>query len=102
MMLAMTFCGGIYYFLGHQKALEFMGGYLIELSLSMDNLFVSEQSSPVSAFGNMPSIGYWATASQARSFCGSSLSSSAFIWSAVLNGFCICSAEFSLSTDSKC
>lgn len=40
MALAMAFCGGIYYFLGHSKALEFMGGYLIELSLSMDNLFV--------------------------------------------------------------
>lgn len=38
--LALCFCGGIRYFLGPQKALEFLGGYLIELSLSMDNLFV--------------------------------------------------------------
>lgn len=38
--LAMCFCGGIGSFLGQQKALEFLGGYLIELSLSMDNLFV--------------------------------------------------------------
>lgn len=36
----MLFCIGIWYFLGYQKALEFLGGYLIELSLSVDNLFV--------------------------------------------------------------
>ena len=36
----MLFCLGIWYFLGYQKALEFLGGYLIELSLSVDNLFV--------------------------------------------------------------
>lgn len=39
-VLAMLFCLGIWYFLGQQKALEFLGGYLIELSLSVDNLFV--------------------------------------------------------------
>lgn len=39
-LLAMAFCGGIYYFEGQEKSLEFLGGYLIELSLSMDNLFV--------------------------------------------------------------
>lgn len=39
-VLAMLFCIGIWYFLGYQKALEFLGGYLIELSLSVDNLFV--------------------------------------------------------------
>ncbi|MCI8645881.1 MAG: TerC/Alx family metal homeostasis membrane protein [Firmicutes bacterium] len=39
-LLALSFCAGIRHFLGHQKALEFLGGYLIELSLSMDNLFV--------------------------------------------------------------
>ncbi len=38
--LAMLFCGGVYYFRGHEKALEFLAGYLIEESLSMDNLFV--------------------------------------------------------------
>lgn len=38
--LAMLFCGGIYLFYGHQKALEFFTGYLIEYSLSIDNLFV--------------------------------------------------------------
>ena len=37
---AMVFCLGIYYFMGEQEALEFLGGYLIEFSLSMDNLFV--------------------------------------------------------------
>jgi tellurite resistance protein TerC len=38
--LAMIFCLGIYFFMGKESALEFLGGYLIELSLSMDNLFV--------------------------------------------------------------
>jgi tellurite resistance protein TerC len=31
---------GIYFFLGHQKAMEFLAGYVIEESLSVDNLFV--------------------------------------------------------------
>ena len=39
-LLAMIFCGSICFLEGRQKALEFLGGYLIELSLSMDNLFV--------------------------------------------------------------
>ncbi|MGV8057822.1 MAG: TerC family protein [Smithellaceae bacterium] len=38
--LALLFCGGIYLFYGHQKAMEFLAGYLIEESLSVDNLFV--------------------------------------------------------------
>jgi tellurite resistance protein TerC len=38
--LAMAFCGGVYYFKGQEKALEFLAGYLVEQSLSMDNLFV--------------------------------------------------------------
>ncbi|HET9570845.1 MAG TPA: TerC family protein [Bacteroidales bacterium] len=38
--LAIAFNMGVYYFLGHQKALEFLTGYLIEESLSVDNLFV--------------------------------------------------------------
>ncbi|HPK53404.1 MAG TPA: TerC family protein [Smithellaceae bacterium] len=38
--LAMIFCGGIYFLYGHNKALEFLTGYLIEESLSVDNLFV--------------------------------------------------------------
>lgn len=38
--LALLFCGGIYFFYGHQKAMEFLAGYLIEYSLSIDNLFV--------------------------------------------------------------
>ncbi len=38
--LAVAFNLGIYYFIGHQKALEFLTGYLIEESLSVDNLFV--------------------------------------------------------------
>lgn len=39
-LLAMIFNAGVYYFMGQQRALEFLGGYLIELSLSIDNLFV--------------------------------------------------------------
>ncbi|MBI4309116.1 MAG: TerC family protein, partial [Candidatus Omnitrophica bacterium] len=38
--LALGFNAGIYYFLGPQKALEFLTGYVIELSLSVDNIFV--------------------------------------------------------------
>ena len=38
--LAMAFNAGVWYLLGPQKALEFLGGYLIEFSLSIDNLFV--------------------------------------------------------------
>lgn len=38
--LAMVFNIGIYYAWGPEKALEFLTGYLIEKSLSVDNLFV--------------------------------------------------------------
>jgi len=38
--LALGYCLGIHFWLGQQKALEFLTGYLIEKSLSMDNLFV--------------------------------------------------------------
>lgn len=38
--LALIFNYGVYVFLGEQKALEFLTGYLIEKSLSVDNLFV--------------------------------------------------------------
>jgi len=38
--LAVVFNVGVYYFLGPQKAVEFFTGYLIEESLSIDNLFV--------------------------------------------------------------
>ena len=40
--LALLFCAGIYFFHdeGHSKALEFFTAYLIEYSLSIDNLFV--------------------------------------------------------------
>ena len=42
-VLSLLFCLGIYLFDGegaHEKAMEFLAGYLIEKSLSMDNLFV--------------------------------------------------------------
>lgn len=38
--LALIFNAGIYFFLGQTKALEFLTGYIIEKSLSVDNLFV--------------------------------------------------------------
>ncbi|HAQ19724.1 MAG TPA: hypothetical protein DCR40_10900 [Prolixibacteraceae bacterium] len=38
--LAFIFNYGIYVFMGEEKALEFLAGYLIEKSLSVDNLFV--------------------------------------------------------------
>lgn len=38
--LAMAFNAGIWYTMGSDKALEFLTGYLIEKSLSVDNLFV--------------------------------------------------------------
>lgn len=39
-LLTLIINGFIWYFLGYQKALEFFGGYIIELSLSVDNLFL--------------------------------------------------------------
>lgn len=38
--LALCFNAGIYFFMGKEKALEFLGGYIIEQSLSIDNLFL--------------------------------------------------------------
>ena len=41
--VSLLFCIGIYFFYpvaSHEKAMEFLAGYLIEKSLSMDNLFV--------------------------------------------------------------
>ncbi len=38
--LSLLFNGGVFYFLGKQKAIEFLTGYVIEKSLSVDNLFV--------------------------------------------------------------
>jgi tellurite resistance protein TerC len=40
MTLAMVFAGVIYYWRGHEQALLFVTGYLIEQSLSADNIFV--------------------------------------------------------------
>ena len=37
--LALIFCMGVYFFYGHKKALEFLTAYIIEYSLSIDNLF---------------------------------------------------------------
>ncbi len=38
--LSLIFDAGVYYFLGNEYALQFLTGYLIEKSLSVDNLFV--------------------------------------------------------------
>ena len=41
--VSLVFCAGIYFLYpvaSHEKAMEFLAGYLIEKSLSMDNLFV--------------------------------------------------------------
>jgi len=40
MGLAAIFDIGIYFFMGKKQALEFLGGYIIEQSLSLDNLFL--------------------------------------------------------------
>ena len=40
MTLALTFGGILWHFEGHQYGTEFIAGYLIEQSLSMDNMFV--------------------------------------------------------------
>jgi TerC family integral membrane protein len=39
-VLAMLFCAGVFHFRGSQAGYEFLAGYLIEWSLSIDNLFV--------------------------------------------------------------
>ena len=39
-IVSLIFCGGIGFYEGSGKAMEFLAGYLIEKSLSMDNLFV--------------------------------------------------------------
>jgi tellurite resistance protein TerC len=39
-LLALLFNLGIYYWFGDQRALEFLTGYVVEQSLSIDNLFV--------------------------------------------------------------
>lgn len=38
--LALIFNVGVYYFMGHEQAMAFLTGYVIEKSLSVDNIFV--------------------------------------------------------------
>ncbi len=40
LVLALIFAGAIYFILGRDKSFTFITGYIVELSLSMDNLFV--------------------------------------------------------------
>jgi tellurite resistance protein TerC len=40
MTLALIFAGGVYFMLGRDKSFTFVTGYIVEQSLSMDNLFV--------------------------------------------------------------
>jgi tellurite resistance protein TerC len=39
-VLALFFAGGVFYRLGHDSGIEFLSGYLIEYSLSIDNVFL--------------------------------------------------------------
>lgn len=39
-LLALIFAAGIFYFQGHLAGVEFLTGYLVEYSLSVDNIFV--------------------------------------------------------------
>lgn len=39
-LIALIFAGGIFYFMGFQSGYEFVTGYLLEKSLSIDNIFV--------------------------------------------------------------
>jgi len=38
--LSLSFCASIYFTLGHEKAIEYLTGYVVEYSLSIDNMFV--------------------------------------------------------------
>ena len=38
--LALAFCGAVFFVYGHDKALQFLSAYILEQSLSVDNLFV--------------------------------------------------------------
>jgi tellurite resistance protein TerC len=38
--LAFAFCGAVYFVYGHDKAFQFLSAYILEQSLSVDNLFV--------------------------------------------------------------
>src|SRR5574340_359066 len=40
MSIAGLFAAGMWHFMGHQQALEFITSYIVEYSLSVDNLFV--------------------------------------------------------------
>lgn len=39
-MMGISFSGWIWYYMGHQSAFEYLTGYLVEKSLSLDNIFV--------------------------------------------------------------
>jgi len=39
--LALVFAGAVYFMLGQEKGFTFLTGYIVELSLSMDNLSCS-------------------------------------------------------------
>lgn len=51
--LAMLFNVGVYFLMGEKKALEFLTGYIIEKSLSVDNIFVFIM---VFSYFNVPSL----------------------------------------------
>ena len=39
-LAAMVFCGWVYFAKGHQASVEFLTGYVVEESLSIDNILV--------------------------------------------------------------
>jgi len=39
-ILSLSFGAGLFIFMGHDKGLEFLSGYLVEKSLSIDNIFI--------------------------------------------------------------
>jgi len=65
--LALLFNAGVLLFRGSEKALEFLTGYLIEESLSVDNLFVFVLVLPISRFFRSTSTRCSSGESSARS-----------------------------------
>ncbi|MBX9804458.1 MAG: TerC family protein [Alphaproteobacteria bacterium] len=39
-LISLGFAAGLYFFMGHDKGMEFLAGYIVEKSLSIDNIFV--------------------------------------------------------------
>lgn len=70
--LALVFNVGVWHFAGPQKGLEFFTGYVIEKSLSVDNVFVFALLFSYFAVRRCISTRFCSGASSARSSCGPS------------------------------